>query len=72
MDVRRKPPKAGDVVVETFLFVGVMCITFFKLTSVSYLDFLKYVLAKDDDDTSVTFQEIVCTRRNSEVVWMKK
>ena len=28
-------------------------------------------MAKDDDGTSVTFQEIVRVRRNSEVVWLK-
>ena len=41
-DTSQEPSKAGGVIVETCLFVGVMCITFFKLMSVAYLSLFEY------------------------------
>ena len=38
-DIFQEPPKAGGVVVETFLFVGVLYMIFFELILVAYLNF---------------------------------
>ena len=33
VDISQEPPKAEDIIAETFLFVDVMCMTFFELTT---------------------------------------
>ena len=45
-DTSREPSKAGCVIVETYFFVGVICMIFFELMSVAYLSFLEYDMTK--------------------------
>ena len=45
-DTTREPPKVGGVIVKTFSFVCVMCLTFCELTSIVYPNLLEAVLGK--------------------------
>ena len=45
-DTSRKPLNAGGVIVETCLFVGVVCMTFFELVLIAYLSFLEHAITK--------------------------
>ena len=80
-DTSREPPNAGRVIIETYLFVGVMCMTFFELVLVAYLSFLEHAITKGEVflpslqggtySYCTTLQSIVCNRDNSEVVWLR-
>ena len=45
-DTSQEPPKTGGVIVKTFGFVCVMCLTSCELTSIVYLNLLEAVLRK--------------------------
>ena len=80
-DISQEPPNEGVVIVGTCLFVGIVCLTFFELMSMAYLDFLEYAMTKDEDsmftlqgdtDSScATFQDIMRDCKNSEVMWLE-
>ena len=63
-NISQEPPKAGGVIVETCLFVGVMCITFFELMSVAYLSLLEYGMDMSEELLIVRMRK----RDNSEAV----
>ena len=80
-DISQEPPNEGVVIVGTCLFVGIVCLAFFELMSMAYLDFLEYAMTKDEDsmftlqgdtDSScATFQDIMRDCKNSEVMWLE-
>ena len=80
VDTSQAPSRTGCVVVETFLFFGVMCLAFFEIILVMYMNLLDSVLIKDGDvmghSPYLAFLKLIThnhTNKNAqqETVWLE-